>query len=418
MHNLTNRAMRRAGRVLRELLPYQQHFRPRGVHARSQELASRPDSGVTYREVYPATESGLEMSDAFYDALIAHNKTARHEQVPAAFALAIENGRVYADNPLSVAVIGPDDYLLGDVSFQYRRTTAARDFRPEDNNIFEQRYFRTPLRVAGTVCSLLCGGGAADGNYWHWLIDSLPRLHLLREAGLADSIDYYLVYDRRHPAVLETLALLGIRPGQVLDVRTTPHVKAERLLVTSPVRGRGDHTPRWACRFLHDSFVPLAQQQVTREFPPYVYINRRDTTARNVLNEPAVEAALAEYGIESFAMTGMPFLEQVALFSRAKVVVAVHGAGLTNLVFSPPGTPMLEFFPDSFVQSFFLELTQRLDQPYRHLVCPSPTPRHSDHVALLHAHLTVPVAELRRQLACLPLPMPVAAVAASPPVYA
>lgn len=411
--------MRRAGRVLRELLPYQQHFRPRGVHARSQELASRPDSGVTYREVYPATESWLDLSADFYDALIAHNKTARYEPVPAAFALAIENGRVYADNPLSVAVIGPDNHLLGDVSFQYRRTTKVRDFRPEDNNIFRQRFFRTPLQVAGTVCSLLCGGGAADGNYWHWLIDSLPRLHLLRAAGLAESVDYYLVYDRRHPAVLETLSLLGIRPEQVLDVRTTPHVQAGRLLVTSPVRGRGDHTPRWACQFLHDAFVPMAQARVTRQFPPYVYINRRDTTARNVLNEPEVEAALAEYGIESFALTGMPFLEQVALFNRAKVVVAVHGAGLTNLVFSRPGTPMLEFFPESFVQSFFLELTQRLDLPYRHLVCPSPTPAHSDHVDLLYAHLTVPVDELRRQLACLPLPAPtLAQVATGPPVYA
>jgi hypothetical protein len=41
--------------------------------------------------------------------------------------------------------------------------------------------------------------------------------------------------------------------------------------------------------------------------------------------------------------------EQIDMFSRAGIVVAPHGAGLTNITFSPPGVQVLELFAPSYV---------------------------------------------------------------------
>ncbi|WP_426491035.1 glycosyltransferase family 61 protein [Hymenobacter sp. 102] len=373
MHDLVIRTQRRVSRLFREWVPHNLHQRPTGVHYSSRELAAQPGSGVAYQEVVPAYTSELRIPPEFY-ALASeyaglHDKPHPTEDIPPAFVVTLTNGRLYADNFDSVAIITADNQLVGDASFQY----SSREWNltpPEHNNIFQQRYFEEPRDIAGTVCSLLSGGGAASGNYYHWLIDSLPRLHLVREAGLLDAVDYFVVYDARKQFVLDTLAALGIGPERLLDVRTTPHLRARQLLATSAVRGRLTHTPAWACTFLRGALLP--PPPVQRTFSPLVYISRRDAPGRHILNEPELEAMLQEYGFETHVLTPYSQAEKIALFAQARVVVASVGAGLANLVVSPPGAQLIELFPPSFVVADYLEFTSRLGIGYQFLVGTSP----------------------------------------------
>jgi capsular polysaccharide biosynthesis protein len=368
MLDILNRGRQRAGRLFRELLPHHEHYRPLGVHPSSRGLAARNSSGATYTEVYPAHPSFLGVPNDLYalttDYGGLHAKPNRIEQVPPAFVLALTQGRLLADNHLSVATISADNRLVGDASFQYdaQRSDLAR---PEENNVFAQRWFTEPCRITGTVASLLSGGGAAVGNYYHWLIDSLPRLHLLQQAGYWDSIDYFLVYNREQRFVMDSLRAAGVRPEQVLDLSTHCHFVADRLLVTSPVRGTGTHTPPWACEFLRHELRPPGPKA---SFGPYVYLSRRDAPARHVLNEPAVEALLRPYGFETHVLSHYSFAQQQALFAGARAVVAPTGAGLANLVFAPAGTPVIELFPKHFTVIEYPELCYRLGLPHRYMV--------------------------------------------------
>ncbi|GAB2955529.1 hypothetical protein GCM10027048_21660 [Hymenobacter coalescens] len=379
MHQFLHRAQRRAGRLLREWLPRNQHYRPVGVHADSRALASQAAAGATYHEVVAAYTSYCHFPNAFYEAASAysghlHSKPPRSEEVPAAFVLELRRGRLYADNHDSVAIIAADGCLVGDVSFQYTSKT-WETIEPADNNIFRQRYFLEPVPVAGTVCTLLAGGGAAIGNFYHWLVDSLPRLHLLKASGLLAEVDYFLVYDRHWDLVRQALAPLGIRPSQLIDVRTHRHLVADRLLVTSPVRGTGAHTPQWACDFLRTTYLPPDPALVkARQFSPYVYISRRDAEARHVLNEAAVEDLLRPFGFRSYVLSQLSLAEKVTLFAGARAVIGPVGAGLSNLVFCAPGTAVLELLPQGFVMPDFLELSYRVDLRYDWLVCPNAHP--------------------------------------------
>lgn len=413
MHNVLHRAQRRAGRILRELVPYNRRYRPVGVHSSSRQLATLPNSGASYYEVIPAHTSYLNMPDAFYEQASTyggslHSKPNRQEAVPAAFVLELRQGRVYADNNDSVAVISADNKLVGDASFQYTNKTWDT-IQPEDNNIFRQSYFLEPERINGTVCSLLSGGGAAIGNYYHWMIDSVPRLHLLKETGQLKSVDYFLVYDRQLRFVQETLVALGIRPEQIIDVATHRHVQADRLLVTSPVRGNGAHTPAWACDFLKAAYqpapLPLGQE---RKFSPLVYISRRDADTRQVLNKDAVEDLLGQYGFETHVLSPMSFADKVELFAGARAIVSTVGAGMTNLVFCAPGTPLLELFPQGFVVPDFLELSSRVGLDYHWMVCSNLRPA-TKLGAARREDLMVNLEELRRQLDLLQLHEAVAA---------
>ncbi|RZK59379.1 MAG: hypothetical protein EOO59_07730, partial [Hymenobacter sp.] len=64
---MLQRIQRRAGRLLRELVPHNLRYRPTGVHPHSQALAAQPGSGATYQEIAPAYTSRLAVPPGFHD---------------------------------------------------------------------------------------------------------------------------------------------------------------------------------------------------------------------------------------------------------------------------------------------------------------------------------------------------------------
>ena len=408
MTDFLARACRRAGRLLRECLPRNRHLRPTGLHGRGRALPPDPSTGASYWPVVPAYTSELHLPADFRAAVsvyesAAHGKPQARETMPEAGVLALRQGRIYADNWDSVAVIAADDRLVGDVSFQHRRQGWAM-LGPEFNNIFAQHYFVPPVPVAGTVLSLLAGGGAAMGNYYHWLIDSLPRLHLVREAGLWAEIDYFLVYDKSCGFVRESLLALGIRPAQLIDVATHPHLRAKRLLVTTPVRGHGRHSPYWVHQFLRAAYlrVPAAAPR----FAQRVFISRRDASMRRLLNEAAVAAVLREFGFETYALSELSFADKVHLFSGAQAIVGTVGAGMANLMFAAPGTPLLELHPDTFVEPESADTAYRAGLAYHWLTGRPSAPASANYAAARHLDLWIDPEELRGAIGRLLRPAP------------
>ena len=371
--NLYLRARRFAKWKLRNLLPRHLHLRPAGVHASSAGLAAQPGSGAMYTEVYPAYTSRLAVPDVFIKQAPAYfEPVAEQEAVAPAFVLSLRGGRLSVDNRNTLAIIADDNRLVGDVSLQFAPGTLS--VAPATANpIFWQRNFGKPLEIRGTVCSLLSGGGAEMGNYYHWLLDSLPRLHLVQKAGLWESIDYFLIYNREHRFAMEMLLAMGIRDEQIIDTRAAPHLRAQQLVVTSPVRGTGRHAPTWVGAFLKKEFWPLTQQPGSRPFSPFVYVSRRDASFRRVRNEAEVEELLSNYGFESYALAELSFREKVTLFAGARAVVGPVGAGMANILFCQPGTPFIEFLPHNFVVADNLDLTTRLHMPHYPLISPPDT---------------------------------------------
>jgi capsular polysaccharide biosynthesis protein len=63
--------------------------------------------------------------------------------------------------------------------------------------------------------------------------------------------------------------------------------------------------------------------------------------------------------------------EQMQLFSEAELVVAPHGPALANLLFSPPGTKVLEIAPDGAFRPYYWRLAGKLGLTHAVLPCPT-----------------------------------------------
>ena len=98
---------------------------------------------------------------------------------------------------------------------------------------------------------------------------------------------------------------------------------------------------------------------------PLIIIERREG-GRRLLNLDQLQARLHPIGFKTYDLATMPVPDQIGLFRQARVVVGVHGAGLTNLLFSSHAA-LIELFPQTRWAgdtSYYAEIARALDLPY------------------------------------------------------
>ena len=76
-----------------------------------------------------------------------------------------------------------------------------------------------------------------------------------------------------------------------------------------------------------------------------LYISRRKAKRRTITNETEVEEYLANKGFISVCYEDLSVFDQMALTRQARVLVSLHGAGLTNTIFMTSGNSVLELTP-------------------------------------------------------------------------
>jgi capsular polysaccharide biosynthesis protein len=190
-----------------------------------------------------------------------------------------------------------------------------------------------PYREIGEEC-ILVGG---DDNYSHWLFRNMLKLSTLDRAGLLYAYPWVVNSDLRSYQT-EYMDLLGQQPGRLIPVERQRVIFCKRVLV--PALHVSSKAVTQGVQWMRERLAHLlvAPAQATRR----LFISRRDSARRSILNEDDVFSALAPLGFERVVPGEMSVAEQVATFSGARVIVAAHGAGLTNMLFAPPGAAIIE----------------------------------------------------------------------------
>ncbi|GAB4287251.1 MAG: hypothetical protein Fur0025_20510 [Oscillatoriaceae cyanobacterium] len=268
---------------------------------------------------------------------------------PTTFIAQLPGGRAWGD-AYTAAVITADNQLLSEVA------------RGSAELILTSRKLPEPTHVEGNLAFLSVRGG---NTYYHWMADLLPKFELLHLGGMDRSkIDYFAVngYDLAYQR--QSLELLGIDPQKIIPSSQFPHLTAKNLIVPSLPGNQGIMT-QWGAEFLRRQFLSAAAKS---NLPEKIYISRQNASYRRLVNESEVLDLLLTWGFVCVRMEMMSFAEQVAMFAGAKVIVAPHGAGLTNTVFCQPGTKVIEMFARQSVSINYWLIAQLVGIDYYYLL--------------------------------------------------
>lgn len=204
-------------------------------------------------------------------------------------------------------------------------------------------------------------------NYYHWIVDYLPKLMAFDEFNSRNNERSKILIENDPPCwVVESLESMGYTEQDWTNW-TNESARIERLLVpqhTSRTRGSPPLPSPYECRFVRDRVLDDLHRHPTSD---YIFISRQRSRDRRIRNVDEIEGILTELGFDTVILEEMSFPEQASLFSHAEVVVGVHGAGLTNLIF---GTDLdvVEIFPDSEIRDHYFYLSEVLGHRYNFLV--------------------------------------------------
>lgn len=177
-------------------------------------------------------------------------------------------------------------------------------------------------------------------NYFHWLLEALPRLIKLRALGYERPVLMFNhVYNSSY--IEESIHDLGFEVI-TYDQRTTLAVK--ELLVLS-------HDPPCVFDSIYLESVRdfYMDHDNPRDKQPsrYIYISRSRAHSRKVLNEPLLKDLLKDFGFEIIFTEDMSFCDQRSLMRDCKLLLSSHGAGLANGLFMSQGAQIIELHPDT-----------------------------------------------------------------------
>ncbi len=199
-------------------------------------------------------------------------------------------------------------------------------------------------------------------NWYHWLLQILPRLLILARSSV--SYDRIYINNVTYPWQLRSLEIvlsfLHISKEKMLIVNGDCVMRASVLVVPSVpfIPSRGVFLPEWMNRSLKSIFLSQEGAVEKKEVYERIYISRSKALIRGVVNEDEYTPALQELGFKIVHPETLSPFEQASLFNGAKVIIAPHGSGLSNVIFSKPGCKVIEIDKDDERRGCFKPLTE------------------------------------------------------------
>ena len=179
-------------------------------------------------------------------------------------------------------------------------------------------------------------------GYFSWLTTYLPRLIVIHQKYPNAT----LLVPEEWKSISYVKDSLTLFPNLKMEIVKTDHHMFVKNFIFAQVRP-------WTSQFYPDHLEAVRNLfstdsiKVTDNLTPIklIYVSRKKANRRKIINEEAIEFFLKEHGFQSICFEDYTINEQVFLMKNAKILISMHGAGLTNTMFMNPKSILFELTP-------------------------------------------------------------------------
>ncbi|MBN7787659.1 DUF563 domain-containing protein, partial [Ponticoccus gilvus] len=198
----------------------------------------------------------------------------------------------------------------------------------------------------------ILGTGCYSHNYFHFLLEVLPRVRLAATRAPADTP---VVIEDDLPPQCEQALRLALPRHPLIRVRRGQSVRVRRLYaagmgsVVNDLVAPTDCPPVAALRYHPEVIAGLREMARIGQggdAPERLFL-WREFSSRRLRNARALRARLEGLGFSVVDTAQLSFADQIRLMARARIIVAQSGAQLANLAFAPPGCRVIVLFSDA-----------------------------------------------------------------------
>lgn len=294
--------------------------------------------------------------------------------------LCLKQARIYGQEGV---VITKGDCALTETCLYYGRQRAQHP-------VFAKLTLGKVQHYSGSVGSALT---RSHNYYFHWMLEVLPKIIMLQEC--CEPSSKILIGSLSQPFQFKSLQLLGIDLERIIEVEKKAHIEADTLIYPH-IPNEGALRPLWA----KEKILPYFNLPPELPQNKKIFISRSLANSRRIQNEEEIYQILAPQGYELVHLEELSLRDQALLFFQASHIIAPHGGGLTNLIFSRPGTRILEINHIEYRNSWFSLLCDQWNIEYSQFITSTKSLKGEKQPHPPHPHdLFMPVHVITEQLA-------------------
>ncbi|MGK7939840.1 MAG: DUF563 domain-containing protein [Crocosphaera sp.] len=244
----------------------------------------------------------------------------------------------------------------------FQSVISSGHFSKVDKLSLRKLYFGATKKLLGTYSVFRTM--TTSSNYYHSLIDQIPRIYLLNQSEYKNE-DIKLLISKPLNQV-EQFFLDKLLPSNIRTNLVNPKqlYHLERLIFPSIMsRRKAGYLPKCYIDHLVSKVAPSRRRDKRNR----ILISRSKAQSRKVINEKELLNLLEDYGFKKYCLEDLTIEEQIELFYDAEIVIAPHGAGLANLIFSDK-IHVLELFCDQEFRPHYYYLCKSLNHNYQYIL--------------------------------------------------
>ena len=225
-------------------------------------------------------------------------------------------------------VITKDFYTFKDFERVYS------NFKHQNHILNRQDDLKEKLQLTNEIKGnyFLLGG---ENNYYHLLVDYLPRLICLKELNLENTFVLINseILDKFQLFIAKIIKEMNLNNVKFIKIDSINRLyKFENLFITS----------KPSTNFAYNFYDKIIGKFIDKKPLKNLYIKRGKVNNRKVINESEVESLLLKYNYQIIDCANLSVDEQINIFSNAKNIVIAHGASIANLLFVPNNINVIE----------------------------------------------------------------------------
>lgn len=205
-------------------------------------------------------------------------------------------------------------------------------------------------------------------GYFHWILDALPRLFSLLERNTnLGKIVYLPAYYENIDFIAPSLEAFGI--GDVRYLKPKKYYIFRKVVFQTHLAPTGNY---------HEETIRKMKSKLLKSIVSAdhcgahdrIYISRKKASRRRIINEEELVPVLKKYKFKIVCFEDYSWEEQVMMCSKSNTIIGLHGAGLTNMLFMPEGSSVLELRKrDDSHNNCYFSLASALNHDYYYQLC-------------------------------------------------
>jgi len=277
----------------------------------------------------------------------------------------IKNGKIYLDSSEEKYFYIKDNLILKNLSIDTEKLG-------KNSNILKFGITKFIKKKNLKVISIVSGRDAKN-NYYHWLIDVLPKILILEDEIKKNKIKNILVpnYEKRYQ--VESLSCFFKKNDtNFINLSQNKFLQFDNVIFCTNNSNFEFYNYDLLKKFQNKILKYIKLKKIKAKYDyKKIYIDRFDANKKKdrfLVNEKKLKNKLKKEGFKFITLSNYSFFEQVLIFNNAKLIVGLHGAGLANILFVKKTTKIIELTNSEWPDMYY-KLSRCLNLNYNKIIC-------------------------------------------------